>query len=81
MDMLRSSVLLRNERHHVQQRSYTFRINHYKIMTLTYRGCKYEQEDRAKADKAWWNLAHRPWLRLTYRNIRYNPYLTGGQIK
>jgi len=50
-------------------------------MTLTYRGVKYEQEDRAKADRAWWNLAHRPWLRLTYRNVRYNPFLTGGQIK
>jgi len=50
-------------------------------MTLTYRGCKYNQEEQAKTDKAWWNLAHRPWLCLTYRNICYFPYVTGGQIK
>jgi len=50
-------------------------------MTLTYRGVKYEQEDQAQKDKAWWNLAHRPWLCLTYRNICYFPYVTGGQIK
>ena len=74
-------VVLLDKRHHMHEASYTFRINRYRIMTLTYRGVKYEQEDRAKADKAWWNLAHRPWLRLTYRNVRYNPYLTGGQIK
>ena len=74
-------VVLRGERHHIQQRSYTFRINRYRIMTLTYRGVKYEQEDQAKADRAWWNLAHRPWLCLTYRNICYFPNVTGGQIK
>jgi hypothetical protein len=50
-------------------------------MTLTYRGCKYNQEDQAKADREWWNLAHRPWLCLTYRNVCYFPFLTGGQIK
>ena len=50
-------------------------------MTLTYRGVKYEQEDRANSYIDWWNLANRPWLRLTYRNFRYNPFLTGGQIK
>jgi hypothetical protein len=38
-------------------------------------------QEQAKADKAWWNLAHRPWLCLTYRNICYFPYVTGGQIK
>jgi hypothetical protein len=50
-------------------------------MTLTYRGCKYSQEDQAQADRAWWNVAHRPWLVLTYRNVCYFPFLTGGQIK
>jgi len=52
-----------------------------KAMTLTYRGCKYNQEEQAQKDRAWWNLAHRPWLCLTYRNIGYLPYLIGGQIK
>jgi hypothetical protein len=50
-------------------------------MTLTYRGCKYNQEDQAKKDQAWWNLAHRPWNVLVYRNRRYFPFVTGGQIK
>lgn len=52
-----------------------------KSMTLTYRGCRYQQEEQAKVDRAWWNLAHRPWLCLTYRNKRYFPYVTGGLIK
>ena len=50
-------------------------------MELTYRGRKYNKEQQAKKDRDWWNLAHRPWLRLTYRNIGYLPYLIGGQIK
>jgi hypothetical protein len=74
-------VVLRGGQHHIQQRSYTFRINRYRIMTLTYRGVKYKQEDQAQKDKAWWNLAHRPWLCLTYRNVCYFPFVTGGQIK
>jgi hypothetical protein len=36
-------VVLRGERHHIPQRSYTFRINRYRMMTLTYRGVKYDQ--------------------------------------
>ena len=52
-----------------------------KSMTLTYRGCRYEQEEQAKVDRAWWNLVHRPWNVLVYRNKRYFPYVTGGQIK
>ena len=36
---------------------------------------------QAAKDKAWWNLAHRPWLSLKYRNLCYFPYVTGGQIK
>jgi len=50
-------------------------------MTLTYRGVKYNQEEQAEKDRAWWNLAHRPWLVLKYRNRCYFPYMTGGQIK
>jgi len=50
-------------------------------MELTYRGCKYDKEKQAKKDRDWWNLAHRPWLRLTYRNIGYRPHLIGGQVK
>jgi len=50
-------------------------------MELTYRGCKYDKEQQAKKDRDWWNLVHRPWLRLTYRNIGYLPYLIGGKIK
>ncbi len=73
--------LLPDERHHIQQEEYTFRINCYRIMTLTYRGCKYEQGEQAKVDRAWWNLAHRPWLCLKYRNNCYFPFVTGGQIK
>ena len=52
-----------------------------KAMTLVYRGCKYNQEEQAKKDRAWWNLAHRPWNVLVYRNICYFPFITGGQIK
>lgn len=74
-------VVLQDERHHLPQRSYTFRINRYRIMTLTYRGVKYDKDEQSKTDIGWWNLAHRPWLRLTYRNICYFPYVTGGQIK
>lgn len=51
------------------------------VMTLTYRGCTYNKEEEAKKNKDWWNLAHRPWLSLTYRNIRYLPYHVGGLIK
>lgn len=76
-----SVIVLRDERHHIQQRSYTFRINRYRIMTLTYRGVKYDKQEQAAKDKAWWNLAHRPWLSLKYRNLCYFPYVTGGQIK
>ena len=50
-------------------------------MTLTYRGCKYEQATQAQTDRKWLNLAHRPWLVLVYRNICYFPFVTGGQIK
>jgi len=50
-------------------------------MTLTYRGCKYNKEQQIKIDRDWWNLSHRPWLRLKYRNITYSPYVVGGQIK
>jgi len=50
-------------------------------MTLTYRGVKYDKQEQAAKDKAWWNLAHRPWLSLKYRNLCYFPYVTGGQIK
>jgi hypothetical protein len=50
-------------------------------MTLTYRGCKYDQETQAKIDRDWWNLAHRPWLCLKYRHVCYFPFVTGGQIK
>jgi hypothetical protein len=50
-------------------------------MTLTYRGCAYNKEEEDKKNKDWWNLAHRPWLSLTYRNIRYLPYYVGGLIK
>jgi hypothetical protein len=74
--------MLHHERHHIQVEEYNFRINSYQIaMTLTYRGCKYNQEDQAKADRAWWNLVHRPWNVLVYRNKRYFPFVTGGQIK
>jgi len=48
---------------------------------LTYRGCKYYKEEEAKKQRAWWNLAHRPWLGLTYRGHHYMPYVTGGQLK
>ena len=74
-------VVLRGERHHIPQRSYTFRINRYRIMTLTYRGVKYDQDQEAKTNRNWWNLAHRPGLCLKYRNVCYFPYVTGGQIK
>jgi hypothetical protein len=50
-------------------------------MTLTYRGCTYKKEEEAKKNKDWWNLTHRPWLVLTYRNLRYLPYKVGGLIK
>lgn len=50
-------------------------------MQLTYRGCKYDRETEAEGNRQWWNLAHRPWLRLRYRNIGYFPFQTGGQIK
>jgi hypothetical protein len=50
------------------------------LMTLTYRGCKYNKEDEAKKNKDWWNLAHRSWLCLKYRNVCYFPFVTGGQI-
>jgi hypothetical protein len=53
-------VVLRGERHHIPQRSYTFRINRYRIMTLTYRGVKYDQDQEAKTNRNWWNLTHRP---------------------
>jgi hypothetical protein len=51
------------------------------IMALTYRGVKYDQVQEADANRSWWNLAHRPWLCLKYRNVCYFPYVTGGQIK
>jgi hypothetical protein len=51
------------------------------IMTLTYRGVKYDQAQEADTNRSWWNLAHRPWLCLRYRNVCYFPYVTGGQIK
>jgi hypothetical protein len=74
--------MLHHERHHIQVEQYNFRINHYQtVMTLTYRGCKYDQETQAKADRAWWNLVHRPLNVLVYRNKRYFPFVTGGQIK
>jgi hypothetical protein len=50
-------------------------------MTLTYRGVKYDQAQEADTNRSWWNLAHRPWLCLKYRNVCYFPYVTGGQIK
>ena len=50
-------------------------------MQLTYRGIKYDKDHQAQVNRAWWNLAHRPWLRLRYRNIDYSPFVTGGQIK
>lgn len=50
-------------------------------MQLTYRSCKYDKNEQVKKDKDWWNLAHRPWLRLKYRNVSYDPSITGGQIK
>ena len=53
-------VVLRGERHHIPQRSYTFRINRYRMMTLTYRGVKYDQAQEADTNRSWWNLAHRP---------------------
>lgn len=50
------------------------------MTVLVYRGCPYDQQQRAKEDRSWWNLAHRPWLQLTYRGHRYRPYCTGGQL-
>ena len=50
-------------------------------MTLTYRGCSYNKDQQVQQDKAWWNLAHRPWLCLKYRNACYFPFVTGGQIQ
>jgi hypothetical protein len=50
-------------------------------MVLTYRGCQYSKETEDKKNQDWWNLAHRPWLGLTYRSLRYFPFKTGGQIK
>lgn len=47
-------------------------------MQLTYRGCQYNKEQQAKKDRAWWDLAHRPWLRLKYRNVTYDPSVTGA---
>lgn len=75
------SGMLPDERHHIHQLMYSFRINRYRIMTLTYRGCKYSKEEQAKKDRDWWNLAHRPWLRLTYRHVGYMPFHIGGLIK
>jgi hypothetical protein len=49
-------------------------------MELVYRGCKYNQENQAKKDRAWWNLVHRPWTRLMYRGHKYDPSVTGGQV-
>lgn len=49
-------------------------------MELTYRGCKYNQKVQAEKDRAWWNLVHRPWVRLVYRGLKYDPSVTGGQI-
>lgn len=50
-------------------------------MILNYRGCNYDKDIQAKKDIDWWNLAHRPWLCLKYRNNCYFPFATGGQIQ
>jgi len=74
--------VLQDERHEYQYSSIVAVSTDTKcIMTLTYRGVKYNQEEQSQKDKAWWNLAHRPWLCLKYRNACYFPYVTGGQIK
>jgi len=75
------SGMLPDKLPHIHQRLYTFCINRHRTMTLTYRGCRYDQAKQAKIDQNWWNLAHRPWLCLKYRNVRYFPFVTGGQIK
>lgn len=49
-------------------------------MDLTYRGCSYNKDMESESNRRWWNLAHRPWLYLTYRGNRYEPYKTGGQV-